>query len=61
MADVTRELSNMHIFIHMLNSREIKNNQAIVTVTIEINSMDHLRSVMAHLSNIKDVVSIKRQ
>ena len=60
LADVTRELSNMRIFIHMLNSREIKDNQAIVTVTIEINNMDHLRSVMAHLAQINGIVSITR-
>ena len=60
LADVTRELSNMRIFIHMLNSRELKDNQAMVTVTIEINNMDHLRSVMAHLAQINGIVSITR-
>ena len=60
LADVTRELSNMRIFITMLNSREMKDNQAMVTVTIEINNMDHLRSVMAHLAQINGIVSITR-
>ena len=60
LADVTKELSNMHIFITMLNSREIKDNQAMVTVTIEINNMDHLRSVMSHLAQINGIVSITR-
>ena len=60
LADVTKELSNMRIFITMLNSRELKDNQAMVTVTIEINNMDHLRSVMAHLAQINGIVSIKR-
>ncbi|MBQ9514695.1 MAG: bifunctional (p)ppGpp synthetase/guanosine-3',5'-bis(diphosphate) 3'-pyrophosphohydrolase [Ruminococcus sp.] len=60
LADVTKELSNMRIFITMLNSRELKDNQAMVTVTIEINNMDHLRSVMSHLAQINGIVSIKR-
>ncbi len=60
LADVTRELSNMRIFIHMLNSRELKDNQAMVTVSIEINNMEHLRSVMAHLAQINGIVSITR-
>ncbi len=60
LADVTKELSNMRIFITMLNTRELKDNQAMVTVTIEINNMDHLRTVMAHLANINGIVSIKR-
>ena len=60
LADVTKELSNMRIFITMLNSRELKDNHAMVTVTIEINNMDHLRSVMSHLAQINGIVSIKR-
>ena len=32
----------------------------MVTITIEINSMDHLRSVMAHLAQINGIVSITR-
>ena len=60
LADVTRELFNMHIFIHSLNSRETKDNQAIVTVTIKINDMEHLQLVIAHLSQINGVVSIAR-
>ena len=60
LADVTRELFNMHIFIHSLNSRETKDNQAIVTVTIKINDMAHLQLVIAHLSQINGVVSISR-
>ena len=58
--DVTKELSNMRIFITMLNTRELKDNQAMVTVTIEINNMEHLRSVMAHLAQINGIISIKR-
>ena len=60
LADVTKELANMRIFITMINSRELKDNQAMVTVTIEINNMDHLRSVMAHLAQINGIVSITR-
>ena len=60
LADVTKELSNMRIFITMLNSRELKDNRAMVTVTIEINNMDHLRSVMSHLAQINGIISIER-
>ncbi|MBQ3286195.1 MAG: bifunctional (p)ppGpp synthetase/guanosine-3',5'-bis(diphosphate) 3'-pyrophosphohydrolase [Ruminococcus sp.] len=60
LADVTRELFNMHIFINSLNTRDIKNNQAIVTVAIKINSMEHLQLVITHLSQIDGVISITR-
>ncbi|MBQ6153026.1 MAG: bifunctional (p)ppGpp synthetase/guanosine-3',5'-bis(diphosphate) 3'-pyrophosphohydrolase [Ruminococcus sp.] len=60
LADVTNILSQMHIFIHMINSRELKNNQAMVTITIRINDMDHLRAVMARLAQINGIVSVTR-
>lgn len=60
LADVTILLSNMHIFIHTLNSREIENNQALITTTIEVNGIDHLKGVMSKLGNINGIISITR-
>ncbi len=60
LADVTIQLSAMHIYIHVLNSRELPDGQAIVSATIDVNGMDHLRSVMARLANINGIISITR-
>lgn len=61
LADVTIQLSNMHLFIHNLNSREIRNTgNALISATITINSLDHLQSVIDKLSKIKGVISIER-
>lgn len=60
LADVTIQLSNMHIFIHTLNSRELKNNKAVVTVTIDVAGKDHLRGVISRLSDINGIEEIKR-
>lgn len=60
LADVTNVLSQMHIFIHMINSRELKNSQAMITITIRIEDMDHLRAVMARLAQINGIVSVTR-
>ena len=60
LADVTIQLSNMHIFIHTLNSRELKDGKAIVTVTIDIAGKDHLRGVISKLSDINGIDEIKR-
>ncbi|MDO4747735.1 MAG: bifunctional (p)ppGpp synthetase/guanosine-3',5'-bis(diphosphate) 3'-pyrophosphohydrolase [Eubacteriales bacterium] len=61
LADVTNQLSSMHIYIHVLNSRELPDDMAIVSVIIDVNGMDHLRSVMARLANINGIVSITRR
>ena len=61
LADVTQQLFNMHIFIHSLNSREIKNTEnALISATISINGMAHLQQVIDRLSKIRGVISIDR-
>ena len=60
LADITILLSNMHIFIHSLNSRETKNGQATIHATITIKGLTHLQTVMTKLSNINGIVSIDR-
>jgi guanosine-3',5'-bis(diphosphate) 3'-pyrophosphohydrolase len=60
LADVTQQLFNMHIFIHSLNSRETKDGSAIIYATITINGLEHLKSIIAKLSNIEGILSIRR-
>lgn len=60
LADVTIKLSNMHIFIHSLNSRELKDGKAVVTATIDVMGRNHLRGVISKLSDINGIVEIKR-
>lgn len=60
LADVTNQLSAMHIYIHVLNSRELPDGQAVISATIDVNGMDHLRGVMARLANINGIISITR-
>ena len=50
----------MHINIHTLNSREIKDNKAVVTVTIDVMGKNHLRGVISRLSDINGIEEIKR-
>ncbi|MBQ7745143.1 MAG: bifunctional (p)ppGpp synthetase/guanosine-3',5'-bis(diphosphate) 3'-pyrophosphohydrolase [Ruminococcus sp.] len=60
LADVTIKLSTMHIFIHSLNSRELKSGRAVVTVTIDVMGKNHLRGVISKLSDINGIEEIKR-
>ena len=50
----------MHIFIHALNSRELKDSRALITVTIDVAGKDHLRGVISKLSDINGIEEIKR-
>ena len=60
LADVTIKLSNMHIFIHSLNSRETGDGKAVVTATIDVMGKNHLRGVLSKLSDINGIEEIKR-
>ncbi len=61
LADVTLQLSNMHIFIHSLNSRRERNSEnAFISATISINGLPQLQSIIERLSKIPGVISIDR-
>lgn len=60
LADITNQLSAMHIYIHSLNSREAKNNQAAISATITVSGKDHLKSVIQRLEKINGIILITR-
>ncbi len=61
LADVTLQLSSMHIFIHSLNSRQERNSpNAVISATISINGLPQLQTIMERLSKVQGVISIDR-
>lgn len=60
LADITNQLSALHLFIHTLNSREVKNGMASIEVSITVNSINHLKMVISRLSGINGIVSVGR-
>ncbi len=53
-------LANMHISVHSINARDTDDNGAIVTLTVAVNSVEHLQMVMDRLKNIQHVNSVER-
>ncbi len=61
LADITLALSNMHIFIHSLNSREQKNtDRAIISTTVSISGLPQLEMIIDKIGRIKGVLTIDR-
>lgn len=60
LADVTTQLSLMHIGINSLNSRELKDGNAVITTTISVSSKEHLSQIIAKLNRIHGVLNIER-
>ena len=60
LADVTQHLFGMKLFIHSLNSRELKDGRAVITASITVNGLEHLQSIVGRLKSIESVESIRR-
>lgn len=61
LADVTIQLSTMHISIHSLNSRETGDGYAHISVTIEVNGIEHIKAISSKLKSIEGIISIDRK
>ena len=60
LADVAGQLASMRISLHAVNAREPQEDQAVITLTISVNSAEHLQTVVNRLQKIPGVESISR-
>ena len=59
-ADISNAVNNMRLPIFALNARQKDNGQMTITITIGINNTEHLKSLIAKLQKVKDVLTISR-
>lgn len=60
LADITVAIANLHIALHSVNAREVKGGNCEISMTISIESLEHLKNIVAKLSKINGVYSIER-
>ncbi len=60
LADITTQLASMHVMIHALNSKDNDEGEATISLTVAVNSVEHLNTVIARLRKIDGVHSISR-
>ena len=60
LADVSSALAMINIYIHESSSRELKNGNAILTVTLSVAGMEQLNTVISRIQKIKNVISVER-
>lgn len=60
LADVCSALAMINIHIHESTSRELKNGNAILSVTLSVAGMEQLNGVIAKIKKIKNVISVER-
>ncbi|MDO5123963.1 MAG: bifunctional (p)ppGpp synthetase/guanosine-3',5'-bis(diphosphate) 3'-pyrophosphohydrolase [Eubacteriales bacterium] len=61
LADVTNQLSALHIMIRSQDCRNLPEGKAIINATIEINGLEHLQSVLTRLRSISGVIKVTRR
>ena len=61
LADVSNQLSALHIMIRSLNCRELPEGMAIINVTIDVVDTGHLKSIIARLMGVRGITSIQRK
>ncbi len=59
-ADVCLALSNLHVPIHEISARQLKNGNAIIVVTIALEGIEHLKNIMFKLNKLPGVISVER-
>ncbi len=60
LADVSSLLANMRIMINDISTRNTKDGRATIVVTVSVNGVEHLNSVVAKIQKIEGVLSIER-
>lgn len=60
LVDINILLSNMHIPIHALNARELKDNHAMMQITISTESLEQLKMIISKISKVNGVISVER-
>ncbi len=60
LADITLILTNMDVSIHSINAREAKGSYYEITLSVSVQSVKHLNSLISKLKLINNVISVKR-
>lgn len=58
--DITTKMANAHVKIHSINARPINDGNCLTTMTITVNSKEHLESISKMLKKIDGVYHIER-
>ncbi len=60
LADVSVNLSNMHVMIHNVNTKNPGDGTFIIYLSIAVNNSEHLSGIVGKLKKIKGVLKIER-
>ena len=60
MADISQAIAEMHVMIYAINCRVMKDGRALIDLSIGVNGIEHLQSVIAKIRKINGVTDVER-
>ena len=60
MLDITSTLMKLHVKIHSINARPINDGNCLTTLTVAVNSKEHLDNIVKIIRKIDGVYHIER-
>ena len=60
LADVSSMLANMRIMINDISTRNTKDGRAVIMVTVSVNGVEHLNSLVTKIGKIDGVLNVER-
>lgn len=60
LALITTTLANLRVSIHAVMAREIKGGQSEIALTLGVENIEHLKSIVEKLSSLNGVLSVER-
>jgi GTP pyrophosphokinase len=60
MNDIFSALNSIHVTVYSINTRDTKDGRMLVNITVNANSVEHMKSMMSRLSKLSGVLSVDR-
>lgn len=60
LGDVMNAIYNMRVAIHSVNAHQCKGGNCVMTLTVSVENVEHMRSIIAKLEKLSGVLSVER-
>ena len=60
MADISKVIADMRVMIYGINTKSKKDGRASIELTIAVNGIEHLQSVMSKINKINGILDVER-
>ena len=60
MADVSMQVANMRVNITDINTRDTKDGRCILSITVKVGGIEHLKNLIAKIEKVDGVLSVER-